>query len=200
MEVDWIVEDCLGSWWRPNFEAPQVTCVNLALSLLLRLILNKRIVCSNPFVIYKTTSMLCARLSVHWDQTMCLITCNALVWVSHGMVSFSELVHFNFHSDSDLVFLLRSFLLTRWSFSKPWWDCDLCWSKMCWHVQVWVFIKVVFSTIFVCVWSAFVPWTTPIDGQMYKFSKTNTNLCLQGLKITVEPQLHVSSLSLKVLK
>ena len=25
MEVDWIVEDCLGSWWRPNFEAPQVT-------------------------------------------------------------------------------------------------------------------------------------------------------------------------------
>ena len=196
VEVDWIVEDCLGSWWRPNFEAPQVTCVNLALSLLLRLILNKRIVCSNPFVIYKTTSMLCACLGVHWDQTMCLITCNALVWVSHRMVSFSKLVHFNFHSDSDLVFLLHNFLLTRWSFSKPWWDCDLCWSKMCWHVQVLVFIKVVFSTTFVCVWSAFVPWTTPIDGQMYKFTKTNTNFCLQGLKITVEPQLLVSSLSL----
>ena len=51
VEVDWIVEDCLGSWWRPNFEAPQVTCVNLALSLLLRLILNKRTVHSNPLVI-----------------------------------------------------------------------------------------------------------------------------------------------------
>lgn len=22
-EVDWVVEDCLGNWWRPNFEAPQ---------------------------------------------------------------------------------------------------------------------------------------------------------------------------------
>ncbi|KAK3746775.1 hypothetical protein QZH41_013599, partial [Actinostola sp. cb2023] len=23
-EPDWIVEDCLSNWWRPNFEAPQV--------------------------------------------------------------------------------------------------------------------------------------------------------------------------------
>ena len=112
VEVDWIVEDCLGSWWRPNFEAPQVTCVNLALLLLLRLILNKRTVHPNPLVIYKTISMLCACLGVHWEQTMCLI--NALLWVSHCMVSFSELVHFNFHSQSDLVFLLCTFVGFYW--------------------------------------------------------------------------------------
>ncbi|XP_022802231.1 cleavage and polyadenylation specificity factor subunit 5-like [Stylophora pistillata] len=23
IEVDWVVEDTLGNWWRPNFEAPQ---------------------------------------------------------------------------------------------------------------------------------------------------------------------------------
>ena len=82
--------------------------------------------------------------------------------VSRRMLSFSELLQlFNFHPDSDLVFLCRMFsLLTRWSFSKPWWDCDLlCWSRTSWRVQVWVTIKVVFSTIFVCVRSALVPWT-----------------------------------------
>ena len=82
--------------------------------------------------------------------------------VSHRMVSFSELLqHSNYHPDSDLVFLLRRFsLLTRWSFIKPWWDCDLlCWSRTSWRVQVWVPIKVVFSTIFVCVRSALVPRT-----------------------------------------
>ena len=82
--------------------------------------------------------------------------------VSHRMVSFSELLqHSNYHPDSDLVFLLRRFsLLTRWSFIKPCWDCDLlCWSRTSWRVQVWVPIKVVFSTIFVCVRSALVPWT-----------------------------------------
>ena len=59
------------------------------------------------------------------------------------------------------VLFSRRFLLTRWSFSKPWWDCDLsCWSRMCWRVQVSVSIKVVFSRIFVCVvWGAFVPLT-----------------------------------------
>ena len=95
------------------------------------------------------------------NQTMCLITCNALVLVSHRMVSFSKVLqHFSFHPDSDLVFLLPRFLLTRWSFIKPWWDCDLlCWSRTSWRVQVWVPIKVVFSTIFVCVQSALVPWT-----------------------------------------
>ena len=36
---------------------------------------------------------------------MCLITCNALERVSHRLISSSELVHFNFHPDSDLVFL-----------------------------------------------------------------------------------------------
>ena len=95
-------------------------------------------------------------------QTMFLITCNALVRVSHRMVNFSELLqHFNFHPKSDLVFLCRRFsLLTRWSFSKPRWDCDfLCWSRTSWRVQVWVPIKVVFSTIFVSVQSALVPWT-----------------------------------------
>ena len=95
-------------------------------------------------------------------QTMCLITCNALVRVSHRMVSFSELLqHFNFHPKSDLFFHCRRFsLLTRWSFSKPWWDCNLlCWSRTNWRVQVWVPIKVVFSTIFVCGRSALVPWT-----------------------------------------
>ena len=92
---------------------------------------------------------------------MCIIICNALVRVSHRMVSFSEhLQHLNFHPDSDLVFLLRRFLLTRWRFSKPWWDCDLlCWSRTSWRVQVLVPCKVVFSTIFVCVRSAFVPRT-----------------------------------------
>ncbi|EDO47348.1 predicted protein [Nematostella vectensis] len=25
-EPDWFVEDCLGNWWRPNFEAPQARC------------------------------------------------------------------------------------------------------------------------------------------------------------------------------
>ena len=96
------------------------------------------------------------------EQTMFLITCNALVRVSHRMVNFSELLqHFNFHPKSDLVFLCRRFsLLTRWSFSKPRWDCDfLCWSRTSWRVQVWVPIKVVFSTIFFCVQSALVPWT-----------------------------------------
>ena len=94
-------------------------------------------------------------------QTMCLITCNAVVRISHRMVNFSEFLHLNFYPDSDLVFLLRRFsLLTRWSFSKPWWDCDLlCWSRTSWRVQVWVTIKVVFSTIFVCVQSALVPCT-----------------------------------------
>ena len=24
-EQEWIIEDCLGNWWRPNFEAPQVS-------------------------------------------------------------------------------------------------------------------------------------------------------------------------------
>ena len=42
-------------------------------------------------------------------QTMCLITCNALERVSNRMISFSELVHFNFHPDSDLAFLLFFF-------------------------------------------------------------------------------------------
>ena len=94
-------------------------------------------------------------------QIMCLIICNALVRVSHCMVSFSELLHFNFHPKSDLFFHCRRFsLLTRWSFSKPWWDCDLlCWSRTSWRVQLWVPIKVVFSTIFVCVRSALVPCT-----------------------------------------
>lgn len=23
-EMEWVIEDSLGSWWRPNFEAPQV--------------------------------------------------------------------------------------------------------------------------------------------------------------------------------
>ena len=91
---------------------------------------------------------------------MCLITCNALVLVSHWMKFFRATVaHFNFHPDSDSVFLLRRFLLTivRWSFRKPWWDCDLlCWSRTSWRVQVWVPIKVAFSTIFVCVRSALV--------------------------------------------
>ena len=84
---------------------------------------------------------------------MCLITCNALVRVSHRMVNFLELLHFNFHPDSDLVFLLRRFsLLTRWSFSKPWRDCDLlCWSRTSWRVQVWVPIKVVvFNNLRLC--------------------------------------------------
>ena len=84
---------------------------------------------------------------------MCLITCNALVRVSHRMVNCLELLHFNFHPDSDLVFLLRRFsLLTRWSFSKPWWDCDLlCWSRTSWRVQVWVPIKVVvFNNLRLC--------------------------------------------------
>ena len=54
----------------------------------------------------------------------------------------------------------RFSLLTRWSFSKPWWDCDLlCWSRTSWRVQVWVPIKVAFSIIFVCARSALVPWT-----------------------------------------
>ena len=85
---------------------------------------------------------------------MCLIISNTLVRVSHRMVSFSELLqHFNFHPDSDLVFLLRRFsLLTRWSFSKPWRDCDLlCWSRTSWRVQVWVPIKVVvFNNLRLC--------------------------------------------------
>ena len=86
---------------------------------------------------------------------MCLIISNTLVRVSHRMVSFSELLpHFNFHPDSDLVFLLRRFSLLTW------WDCNLlCWSRTSWRVRVWVTIKVVFSTIFVCVQSALVPWT-----------------------------------------
>ena len=120
-------------------------------------------------------------------QTMCLITCNPLVRVSHRMVSFSELLqHFNFHPDSDLVFLLRRFLLTRWTFSKPWWDCDLlCWSRTSWRVQVWVPIKVVFSTIFVCVRSALVPWTDitlktnnnkPSSSQFSHCSKRELNI------------------------
>ena len=84
-----------------------------------------------------------------------------MVRVSHRMVNFSEFLHLNFHRDSDLVFLLRRFsLLTRWSFSKPWLDCDfLCWSRTSWRVQVRVPIKVAFSTIFVCARSALVPWT-----------------------------------------
>ena len=93
---------------------------------------------------------------------MCLITCNAVVRVSHRTAFFSEFLRPNFHPDSDLVFLLRRFsLLTRWSFSKPWWDCDLlCWSRTSWRVQVWVpIIKVAFSIIFVCARSALVPWT-----------------------------------------
>jgi hypothetical protein len=24
LEMEWVIEDSLGSWWRPNFEAPQV--------------------------------------------------------------------------------------------------------------------------------------------------------------------------------
>ena len=86
---------------------------------------------------------------------MCLIISNTLVRVSHRMVSFSELLpHFNFHPDSDLVFLLRTFSLLTW------WDCNLlCWSRTSWHVRVWVTIKVVFSTIFIYVQSALVPWT-----------------------------------------
>ena len=58
-------------------------------------------------------------------------------------------------------FFSRRFLLTRWSFSKSWWDCDSsCSSRMCWRVQVSVSIKVVFSRIFFCVvWGAFVPLT-----------------------------------------
>ena len=93
-------------------------------------------------------------------QTMSLITCNALVRVSHRMVNFSEFLHLNFHPNSDLVFLLHRFLLKRWSLSKPWWDCDLlCWSRTSWRVQVWVPIKVVFSKIFVCVRRTLVPWT-----------------------------------------
>ena len=86
-------------------------------------------------------------------QTMCLITCNAVVRISHRMVNFSDFLHLNFHPDSDLVFLLRRFsLLTRWSFSKPWWDCDLlCWSRTSWRVQVWVPIKVVvFNNLRLC--------------------------------------------------
>ena len=105
-------------------------------------------------------------------QTMCLITWNALVRVSHQMVSFSELLqHFNFLPKSNLVFLCRRFsLLTMWSFSKPWWDCDLlCWSRTSWRVQVWVTITVVFSTIFLCVRSALVPWTD------IKLKKNNNN-------------------------
>ena len=114
-------------------------------------------------------------------QTMCLITCNAVVRVSHRMVNFSEFLHLNFHPDSDLVFLLRRFsLLTRWSFSKPWWDCDLlCWSRTNWRVQVWVPIKVAFSTIFVCARSALAPWkditlkknTKPSSSQFSHCSK-----------------------------
>ena len=86
---------------------------------------------------------------------MCLIVSNTLVRVSHRMVSFSELLqHFNFHPDSDLVLLLRRFSLLTW------WDCNLlCWSRTSWRLRVWVTIKVVFSTIFVCVQSALVPWT-----------------------------------------
>ena len=87
-------------------------------------------------------------------QTMCLITCNAVVRISHRMVNFSDFLHLNFHPDSDLVFLLRRFSLLTW------WDCNLlCWSRTSWRVRVWVTIKVVFSTIFVCVQSALVPWT-----------------------------------------
>ena len=145
--------------------------------------------------------MLCACLGVHWEQTMYLI--NALLGVSHRLVSFSELVHFNFHSDSDLVFLLCRFLLTRWSFSQPWWDCDLCWSKiyvliknLCWScASLSLHQSCVFNNLRLCVKRIFVPWTT-IDGQMCKFTKTNTEFCLQSLNIAVEPQLHVSSLSL----
>ena len=83
------------------------------------LILNNGTVRSNPFVIYKTTSMLCARLGVRCEnvvkQTMCVIICNALVRVSGRMVRFSELLQlFNFPPDSDFVFFLRRFsLLTR---------------------------------------------------------------------------------------
>ena len=85
---------------------------------------------------------------------MCLITCNAVVRISHRMVNFSDFLHLNFHPDSDLVFLLRRFSLLTW------WDCNLlCWSRTSWRVRVWVTIKVVFSTIFVCVQSALVPCT-----------------------------------------
>ena len=93
---------------------------------------------------------------------MCLITCNALVRVSYRMVRFSELLQqFHFHPKSDLFFLCRRFsLLTRWSFSKPWWTCVLlCWSRTSWRVRAWVPIKVAFSTIFVCARSSLVPWT-----------------------------------------
>ena len=103
-------------------------------------------------------------------QTMCLITCNALVRVSHRMVSCSELLqHFNFHPKSDLVFS-SSYVQFQFQFSKPWWDCNLlCWSRTSWRVQVWVTIKVVFSTMFVCVRSALVPWTD------IKLKKNNNN-------------------------
>ena len=97
------------------------------------------------------------------NQTTCLITFNALVRVSHRMVSFSELLQhlISFYPDSDLVFLLPRFLLTSWSFIKPWWDCDLlCWSRTSWRVQVWVFIGCVFNKkIFVCVRSLLNPKT-----------------------------------------
>ena len=98
-------------------EHPFLDIVNVIQSNTLNLILNKRTVRSNRFAIYKTTSMLCACLGVLCEnvvkQTMQLITCNALVRVSHRMVSFSEFVHFNFHPHSDLDFLLRGFLLTE---------------------------------------------------------------------------------------
>ena len=111
---------------------------------------------------------------------MCLIISNTLVRVSHRMVSFSELLpHFNFHPDSDLVFLLRRFSLLTW------WDCNLlCWSRTSWRVRVWVTIKVVFSTIFVCVQSALVPWTDitlknkikPSSSQFSHCSKRELNI------------------------
>ena len=92
-------------------------------------------------------------------QTMCLI---------YG--KFSEFLHLNFHPDSELVFLLRRFsLLTRWSFSKPWWDCDLlCWSRTS---------RVVFSIIFVCVRSA-CPWTDiTLKKKRYKPSSSQFSHC-----------------------
>lgn len=24
MKQDWVIDDCIGNWWRPNFEPPQV--------------------------------------------------------------------------------------------------------------------------------------------------------------------------------
>ena len=95
------------------------------------------------------------------NQTTCLITFNALVRVSHRMVSFSELLQhlISFYPDSDLVFLLPRFLLTSWSFIKPWWDCDLlCWSRTSWSKSESP-LKLCFQQSSFVSKVQFVPWT-----------------------------------------